>query len=220
MKYALPVLMLIAAITFSCKEEPSKALSFTEKVAQANGIDSWDKISELRFTFNVDRDTLHFERKWVWHPKTGEVSMTVNNETTTYNREALDDKSLNADKAFINDTYWLLAPFKLVWDEGYTQDSIIRAEAPISKDSLNKVTIVYNKEVGYTPGDAYDFYVDDEYMIREWVYREGNTQGECMMTTWEEYQKKGGVSFSTLHRDENGAFKLYFTDLSVKRGTP
>ena len=218
MKYLAPIILVISLLTFGCNEEPAKALSFTEKVAQANGIDSWDKITELSFTFNVDRDTMHFERQWVWHPKTGEVSMTVNEETITYNREAVDEKSLKADKAFINDTYWLLAPFKLVWDEGYTRDSIIKAEAPISKDSLYKLTIMYNNEVGYTPGDAYDFYIDDDYMVKEWVYREGNSQADCMMTTWEDYKKQGGISFSTMHNDDTGNFKLYFTDLNVTRG--
>ncbi len=146
--------------------------------------------------------------------------MTVNGETTTYNREAVDERALDADKAFINDTYWLMAPFKLVWDKGFTQDSIIRTEAPISKDSLYKVTILYDNEGGYTPGDAYDFYVDNDYMVREWVYREGNSQSNCMMTTWEDYKKQGGMTFSTLHKDDSGSFKLYFTDLSVQRGTP
>lgn len=218
MRYLTSIVLILILTTFSCKNEPSQKLTYTEKIAQANGIDSWDKINELSFTFNVDRDTLHFERHWIWRPKTGEVTMIMNNDTVSYNREAVDEASLKADKAFINDTYWLLAPFKLVWDEGFTQDSIIRAEAPISKDSLNKLTILYDNKVGYTPGDAYDFYVDDEYMIQEWVYRQGNSQTDCMMTTWEDYKKQGGISFATMHSDETGKFKLYFTDLNVQRG--
>lgn len=216
MKYLVPIALILTAITFSCKEETAKPLSFTEKVAHANGIDNWQNVTELKFTFNVDRDTIHFERSWSWHPKTGEVSMTINGETTTYNREAVDERSLQADKAFVNDTYWLLAPFKLVWDEGYTRDSIIKTEAPISRDSLYKLTILYEGNGGYTPGDAYDFYIDEDHMVKEWVYREGNSQSNCMMTTWEEYLDEGGLKLSTLHKDDTGNFSLYFTDVAVE----
>ncbi|WP_224489660.1 hypothetical protein [Robertkochia flava] len=215
MRYIFSVLLVLAAITFSCNDTPEKPLSFTEKVAMANGLDNWNTIDELRFTFNVDRDTMHFERSWIWNPKTGQVSMTVNGETITYNRDAVDERSLQADKAFINDSYWLLAPFKLVWDEGYSMDSIIKAEAPISKDSLYKLTILYEDTVGYTPGDAYDFYIGEDYMVKEWVYREDNSESNCMMTTWEEYEEEGGLKLSTLHRDDTGHFSLYFTDIAV-----
>ena len=217
MRYFLPILLLLILITVSCKEEPIKVLSFTEKVARANGLENWDEVSEIHFTFNVDRDTVHFERNWIWHPKTGQVSMTMNGETTTYNRDAVDEGSLMADKAFVNDTYWLLAPFKLVWDQGFTMDSIVKTVAPISKDSLYKLTILYQDTVGYTPGDAYDFYIGDDYMVREWVYREDNMENNCMMTTWEDYKEEGGVKFSTLHQDETGNFQLYFTDIKVKK---
>lgn len=40
-----------------------------EKVANANGFQNWKNVKELKFTFNVDRDTSHFERTWIWKPK-------------------------------------------------------------------------------------------------------------------------------------------------------
>lgn len=214
MKYMFPIAMILLTI-ISCKEEKAKPLSFVEKVAQANGIEHWKDVSELRFTFNVDRDTIHFERDWAWNPKTGQVAMTYNGETTSYNREAVDERSLKADKAFVNDTYWLLAPFKLIWDEGYTRDSIIRDEAPISKDTLYKLTIHYTGDGGYTPGDAYDFFIDKDHMIREWIYREDNSTSNCFITTWEDYTEEGNIKFSTLHKDETGGFRLYFSDIEV-----
>lgn len=214
MKYVVPVIVALFVI-ISCKEEKVKPLSFVEKVAHANGMEHWENVSEIRFTFNVDRDTIHFERDWIWSPKTGQVSMTHNGEVTTYNREAVDERSLNADKAFVNDTYWLLAPFKLIWDEGYTRDSIYKDEAPISKDSLYKLTIHYTGDGGYTPGDAYDFFIDNDHMIREWVYREDNSQSNCFITTWEDYVEEKGIKLSTLHQDESGGFRLYFSDVSI-----
>lgn len=213
-KLLLPTLIVLGF--FSCKKsEPVKVLSTTEKIAMAYGFADWNQVRELQFTFNVDRDTLHFERSWTWKPKTNEVTMITASDTISYNRAAVDSISLKADKAFINDTYWLLAPYKLVWDEGFEIDTIMKDLAPISKDSLQKLSIVYSGPGGYTPGDGYDFYFDDEHIIREWVYREKNENSVCMTTTWEDHQSYNGLKLATMHQNENGSFKLYFNGISV-----
>ena len=87
---------------------------------------------------------------------------------------------------------------------------------PISKDSLQKTTITYTNQGGYTPGDAYDFYVDKNNEVKEWVYREDNSTSKCMMTTWEDYKDFNGIKIATMHQNENGVFKLYFTNIDVK----
>ena len=33
----------------------------------------------------------------------------------------------------------------------------------------------YLSEGGYTPGDAYDIYFNEDYMIKEWTFRKGNS---------------------------------------------
>ena len=110
--------------------------------------------SSIAFTFNVDKDSSHFERTWNWHPKTNDVILISGNDTILYNRKHIDSISTNADKAFINDKYWLLAPFQLIWDQGTSISEAIKEEAPISKNILNKITLTYSSEGGYTPGDA------------------------------------------------------------------
>ena len=42
---------------------------------------------------------------------------------------------------------------------------------PLVGENMQKLTIVYANEGGYTPGDAYDFYFGDDFVIREWVFR-------------------------------------------------
>ena len=56
-------------------ETTEKELSVAEEIANANGFDHWKKVSEIQFTFNVDRDSSHFERSWTWKPKVDEVTL-------------------------------------------------------------------------------------------------------------------------------------------------
>jgi len=193
------------------EKEPSEA----EKIAAAHGLDQWDNVDQISFTFNVDRDSSHFERSWTWKPKTDDVTLRTANDTVSYNRSSVDSTSLNADKGFINDKFWLLAPYQLAWDKGATISEPIKETAPISNKELNKISITYGNEGGYTPGDAYDFYYGDDYLIKEWVYRKGNAADPSMATTFENYTDINGLKIAKDHLRSEGNWKLYFTDLKV-----
>ncbi len=232
MKIILSITVL-GLLIFGCKqktetpahttETPTKATETTkvpitaQKIAQASGIDQWNEVSEIAFTFNVERNGNHFERSWSWKPKSNEVSLISEKDTTSYNRSQMDSLHLKTDAAFINDKYWLLAPFQLVWDKGIIMTEEQNAIAPISKDTLHQLTIVYPDQGGYTPGDAYDFFYDENYKIREWNYRKGNAQASTMTTTWEDYQSFHGIEMATTHHNSTGNFKLYFTNISVNQ---
>ncbi len=197
--------------------QDSKIPQIAQKIAKSNGFDNWDKISEIAFTFNVDRKGNHFERSWVWNPKTKDILMISDkNDTVSYNRTKMDSLAIKTDAAFINDKYWLLAPFQLLWDENLEYTTQETAVAPISKDTLGKLTIVYPNEGGYTPGDAYDFFYDKNHLIKEWNYRKGNTAEPSLSTTWEDYKNFNGIEIARMRRDSTGDFKLYFTDISIK----
>lgn len=196
--------------------DANPVLSTAENIAYKNGFGQWKDVSEINFTFNVDRGENHFERSWVWKPKSDLVVMRTAKDTVAFERTKLDSINMSYDASFINDTYWLLAPFNLLWDEGTVITERENVVAPITKDTLNKLTITYGDEGGYTPGDAYDFYYGKDFMIREWVYRKRNDSLPSMLTTWEEYQTHKGMKISTMHKDSTGNFKLYFTNISVK----
>jgi len=198
------------------QQDKNEELTTAEKIAQKNGLDNWKDVSELNFTFNVDREDNHYERSWTWNPKSNEVNMVTPNGIVAFNRDSLNDRTRGADASFINDKYWLLAPYNLVWDEGTTTSEEKNVTAPISKETLNKLTLTYGSEGGYTPGDAYDFYYGDDFMIKEWVYRKGNDSVPSMATTWEDYKDFNGLQIATMHQDSTKNFKLYFTDISVK----
>ncbi len=214
------IIAAVFAFMFSCKQKEEKKaieknLSTAEKIANANGFENWKNVSELQFTFNVDKDTTHFERSWTWHPKTEDVMMVSGKDTVTYNRKAVDSLSMSADKAFINDKYWLLAPFQLIWDTSATISETSIVEAPISKAQLNKITITYPNEGGYTPGDAYDLYYGDDFLIKEWIYRKGNSKEPSMMTSWEGYEDFNGIKIAKTHKRPNENWMLHFTNIKV-----
>lgn len=187
-----------------------------ETIAYKNGFENWKNVSEIQFTFNVDRNGNHFERSWTWNPKTDAVIMHSAQDTVAYNRASMDSITQKTDAGFINDKYWLLAPYNLVWDKEIQTSKKENVIAPISKDTLNQLTIVYGNDGGYTPGDAYDFYFGKDFVIKEWVYRKGNDSLPSMTTTWEEYEDFNGLNIAKMHKDETGSFKLYFTNIKVK----
>lgn len=189
----------------------AKEISILEKVANAHGFENWSKVNQIEFTFNVDRDSSHFERSWIWKPKTNDITRISGKDTLSYNRKTMDSIAYKTNGGFINDRYWLLAPFNLMWDKNnfkYTHTE--NDTAPISKKPMNKLTVVYSNEGGYTPGDAYDFYFEDDYLIREWVFRKANQAEPSMTTTWENYVNHSGFHFAMDHKKPNENFNLFF----------
>jgi hypothetical protein len=234
MKNSIAVIFLVLTV-FACKDRQKEVMvdanqpdqqiqdsipgmTTAQLITSKNGLDAWDDVSEINFTFNVDRGERHFERSFIWRTKSGDVVYMTSNDTVAFNRNLeMDSLQIRADQAFINDKYWLLAPFHLVWDQGKALSEKENQLAPISKDTMDMITITYGKEGGYTPGDAYDLYFGNDLIIKEWVFREGNDSVPTMVTTWEDYKDFNGLNIATMHRDSTGNFKLYFTNISVKK---
>ncbi|MBP2832156.1 hypothetical protein J8281_08140 [Aquimarina sp. U1-2] len=230
---ALAFLLCIACKTETKKPEPyeedieirdpkninqnkTKIRTTAEAIAYANGLKHWDNVTEIKFTFNVDKDSTHFERSWSWKPKQNKVTKITENDTITYNRTKVDSISLKTDQQFVNDKYWLLAPFNLVWDsQSFATKHYVKSIAPMSGKEMQKLTIIYNNQDGYTPGDAYDFYFEGDFMIKEWVFRRKNADDPSLVTSWEDYQEYNGIKIAKTHKKDIGDWTLYFDDIEV-----
>lgn len=215
-------IILLAAVIFATTSsfvvfKSVQEESILQKVAKANGFENWKNVTEIKFTFNVDRDTTHFERDWTWKPKTNDITAKSDKGTISYNWADMDSLAFETNGGFINDKFWLLAPYQLVWDaDNLTHTHTKEAEAPMSKTTMQKLTIVYGSEGGYTPGDAYDFYFGDDLIVQEWVFRRSNQAEPSMITSFEEYKMINGLNIATMHKMAEGSFKLYFTNVAVK----
>jgi hypothetical protein len=197
-------------------EEATKELTIAERIANAHGYKNWKNVKDVWFTFKVDRDTIKGKgRTWRWNTKTNKVWSLIANDSVSFYRKEIDSASINLDKMFTNDKFWLLIPFQLVWDTTATISEPEKAQSPIKKESLNMITVNYPNKGGYTPGDAYDIYFDDKYLIKEWTYRQGNSEEPSLSNTFENYQDFNGIKIAIDHKKDDGKWNLNFADVSI-----
>ena len=114
-----------------------------------------------------------------------------------------------------NDKYWAMMPFQLAWDTGYTYEVFENATSPIQGLPSTKLSILYGTEGGYTPGDAYDLYLNKEHQILEWTFRKGNAP-EGRTWTWEKAAAYGPIQLSLEHKDAAGKRFIWLTDVTVE----
>lgn len=196
----------------------TKETSILEKIAYAHGYGNWGRIEKIAFTFNVDRDSSHFERRWEWLPKTNSVTYSTRQDTISYNRKKLDSTLDKTNAGFVNDKYWLLAPFQLIWDKNnFTYNTTMDVAAPISGTPMRKLTIVYGKDGGYTPGDAYDFYLGEDYRIQEWAFRKGNQEEPIWSPLGKITWKKRGLSWPACTKGPIPTFNSIFQTFALRQ---
>ena len=202
--------------TVSVEEEQMQEsdLPLNEVVANAHGFQEFEEVKQINFTFNVKvNDTIRTSRAWKWFPQEERVELTENGQTTAYiNDGEFTEAEQAADQKFINDTYWLLFPFQLVWSD-FDMEETANAEAPISKEEMQKLSINFKEQGGYTPGDTYHVFFKDDKILQEWTYVSSN--GRSLSTTWEDYENFDGLKIAKMHKSEDGSFQLFFTDIEV-----
>jgi hypothetical protein len=228
----VPVIGLasIAALCLATSASGEERPAIATQIAKAYGLDSWDQVEEIRYTFNLDLSALKLKlsRSWVWNPKTNQVTYESKDKTgkpvkVTYSRADVASQSETVkkeiDPAFINDQYWLLFPFHVVWDTGPTIEDAGMQKLPLGKGSARKVVVKYSGDGGYTPGDTWELYVGPDNRVREMLFRHGGTvKPNLVKATWAEHKKAGPLLFSLDHRGtaDGKSLRLFFTNVSVK----
>lgn len=193
-----------------------EARMVADKIAEEHGISNWGAVSHVKFSFvaTLPGADEPLKRSWIWSPKTGEVELV--DSDYTYNNQSLKEADRKTDAMFINDSFWLLFPFHLVWDKGVVLTlSEGPKEAPVSGKPLRMLTVQYPREGGYTPGDAYDVYFDENHRVAEWAYRKGGEGEPKVVSTWEDYKDLGGVTIATDHKGPKG-FRIEIKDLEIR----
>jgi len=209
---------LLAAAT-SWAQKPH----IVDQIAKTYGLDSFSQIDAIRYTFNAGATKTEISRGWVWEPKTGRVTYEGKDKAgkpvkVTYLRSQVGSEPANVkdeiDPEFINDQYWLLFPFHLVWDTDAKAEDTGMHKLPLGKGSATRVVVTYPAAAGgYQPGDLWELFIGPDNRIREWVYHR-----ERLVTTWEDYRKAGPLLVALAHRGTRlgKPWRVVFTDVSVK----
>ncbi len=215
----------------SCSQKRSAvpeqtARTNAEQIARTYGLDSFDQIDAIRYTFNAPAANL--SRSWEWEPKTDKVSYEGKDKDgkpikVTYMRSELnsqpDTVKNEVDPAFVNDNYWLLFPFHAYWDKSATVTDQGMQKLPLGNGSAELVAVKYPAEGGYTPGDTWELYVGKDNRVEQMVYRRGGSKKPSVVTaTWEGYKKAGPLLISTDHHGaaDGNPLRIFISDVSVK----
>jgi len=188
------------------------------EVAHAYGVAHWEQIERLDFTFGAQVGDAVVSRRWTWWPQVDRVTLHQGaGRTISYHRADLGPGTpaeiTQADRWFINDSYWLLFPFQLVWSDPEVTGAGVAA-LPIGEGTARKVVVQFPDEGGYTPGDAYDLYLGPGGLIEQWVFRRGGGE-EGRPATWERHARLGPILVSLLHQGPEG-FRIEFTGVSAE----
>jgi hypothetical protein len=205
-----------------------KRPAIAEQIAKAYGLDSFDQIEQIRYTFNAQFPGVDLSRSWIWEPKTGRVTYEGKDKAgnpvkVSYLRSQLASQDAmvkeEIDPGFTNDQYWLMFPFHTVWDSGAQVTDEGMQKLPIGDGSARKVVVKYPSDVGYTPGDTWTLFVGPDNRVQQFIFNRGGPKKPSeVITSWEGYKKAGPLLISTDHTgtaDGNPA-RIFFTNVAVK----
>ena len=205
------ILSVAAFLYFSSKPLPQgeagiKAEALTDKIQTAINQKAWDSTAAIAFTF---RGNHHY----VWNKKQNLVQVKWNDTKVIYNNKTLEgvaykndkpltetDKTAAIKKAndyFNNDSFWLIAPFKLR-DAGTTRSIVMQ--------NNQEALLVTYASGGSTPGDSYLWFVDQNYTPKAWQMWVSIIPVGGIETSWDDWQNfANGLKIATNHK---GLFDL------------
>src|SRR5689334_4371026 len=235
--FLIAAMLVIAATSCSQKQpsvsqqnansQPAAKIS-AEQIAKAYGLDSFDQVDAIRYTWNAQFPGVNVSRSWVWEPKTNQVSYDGKDKDgkpvkVTYLRSKLDSQPANVktevDPAFVNDNYWLLFPLHAYWDKSANIINQGTKPLPQGSGSAQLVSVKDPSDGGYTPGDTWDLYVGKDNRVEQMIYHRGGPKKPgTVIASWEAYKKAGPLLISTDHHGtaDGNELHIFITDLAVK----
>jgi len=217
--------VVLAATSWAQERAP-----ILDKIAKTYGIDSWDQIQAIRYTWNGEIPGLFkLSHMWEWEPKTGKVSYEGTDKDGKPVKVTYDSSQLNSqsdqvknevEPAFVNDNYWLVFPFHAYWDKSATVTDQGMKKLPIGTGTARLVSVKYPAEAGgYTPGDTWDLFIGPDNRVKAMAYhRGGDKKPSLVIASWTGYKKAGPLLFSTEHRGtaDGKPLRIYHPNVAVK----
>ncbi len=109
---------------------------------------------------------------------------------------------------WINDSYWLVMPFKLK-DSGVTL-KYDRTDSLLNGQSADVLSLTF-EGVGDTPQNKYEVFVDQhDNLIKQWAFfREAGQDSASFIRPWDNYQSFGNILLSSNRSDNGGPSNTY-----------
>jgi hypothetical protein len=196
-----------AATGFNQADSDAKAIAIADEVMTAmGGRRAWDKTRYITWNF------FGF-RKLTWDKKMGDVrienikakSTTLLNVNTMKGMAKKGDAVVTdsvelatlldkAKKIWINDSYWLVMPFKLK-DSGVTLKYL--GEETEQNQTFQVLQLTFEK-VGVTPENKYKVYVNaTTHLVSKWAFFRKNTDEKPEFENiWSDYLPQGKILLS------------------------
>ena len=203
-----------AAEGFDAANSDPEAVEIADKVMQSmGGRQAWDNTRYLSWNFFGSRHL-------IWDKQLGKVRIEfpegdiylvdINQQTGNVLKggvevthpDSLKQELSKAERIWINDSYWLVMPFKLK-DSGVTlkYQGIDQADDGTPSHIL-KLTF---KDVGVTPQNMYLVYVDTaSNLVNQWAfYRNADQDTANFVRPWGNYQQYQGILLSDHRGNRN-----------------
>ncbi|MEM9293260.1 MAG: hypothetical protein AAGD01_16375 [Acidobacteriota bacterium] len=208
--------------------EPEAVALAQRTVDAMGGTAGWDEVRHVHFNFANFRshtwDKATGDHRIEGRTRDGNTYVVLHNlnsregrawkngeETTGEEQDALLQSAYGA---WINDTYWLLAPYKLL-DPGVTLSYEGKEELDDTVYETVKLTF---DSVGLTPGDTYWVYIDHETgLVGRWAYvLESAEEGaEATAWRWTDWQSYGPVKLASGRSLVGGERELPLVDIAI-----
>lgn len=211
---------------FNYEQSDPEAIIIADKVMNAmGGRKAWDETRYITWTFFGKRNLL-------WDKYTGDVRIeyldrdekllvnihSMNGKAWRGGEEVTHQDSLasylkKARSIWINDSYWLVMPYKLK-DSGVSLYYLGSDTTELGVESY--VLQMAFEDVGDTPDNLYHVWVDPESgLVTQWAFFESSKNPHPdFITPWDGYQKYGNIMLS------GGRGKGKLTDIKVLTDVP
>lgn len=230
----LALLFAVTASLPAAAGADEKSAALAKKTIEAmGGQEAWDATRFVRFTFAGAR-THHWDKHQGRHrlegtTREGESYVVLLDLDTKDGRAFKDGEELSGEAAaewlersygaWINDTYWLVMPFKL-FDDGVSL--VYEGTEEIDGTAYEKVKMNFDS-VGLTPGDTYWVYFNpDTGLVDRWAYHLQDWEAEKPPTawTWGGWQTYGQIKLAPERKMVGGDRELPMDDIAVFETLP
>lgn len=215
-------LLIIIVIACAGPVTQTPETTIRRRIGNAYGVQYFSQVEQLQYTFNQKVAEKQISRFWLWEPKINRVTFKGKDyqQSVTYYRHEIERTASSAlkkvDAWFINDNYWLLFPFHLVWDTDAKLEDIGRRPLPIGSGRADCVVAAYPAAQGHAPGRVYEVYLADNYRLKQWAYRRGESDKPAGFTTWDNHRQVGMLVVALNRQGEDENFRVWFTGVGIK----